>query len=112
MKFDKRLPDAYIRLVTAVGDAAHVFCEALTNKYDTDKRTGTRDGAKNDLLSALGDLLGDGTDAYKLAAALLAADDANKELDVQFSKYMTGEPNDAALETGSEELGTPPLSSV
>lgn len=112
MKFDKRLPDAYIRLVTAVGDAAHVFCEALTNKYDADKRAGTRDGAKNDLLSALGDLLGDGTDAYKLAAALLAADDANKELDVQFSKYMTGEPNDAALETGSEELGTPPLSSV
>lgn len=112
MKFDKSLPDAYIRLVTAVGDTAHVFCEALTNKYDVDKRTSTRDGAKNDLLSALGDLLGDGTDAYKLAAALLAADDANKELDVQFSKYMTGEPNDAALATGSEELGTPPLSSV
>lgn len=112
MKFDKSLPDAYIRLVTAVGDAAHVFCEALTNKYDADRRTGTREGAKNDLLSALADLLGDGTDAYKLAAALLAADDANKELDVQFSKYMTGEPNDAALATGSEELGTPPLSSV
>ena len=112
IKFDKRLPDAYIRLVTAVGDSAHVFCEALTNKYDADKRTGTRDGAKNDLLSALGDLLGDGTDAYKLAAALLAADDATKELDVQFSKYMTGEPNDAALATGSEELGTPPIPSV
>lgn len=112
MKFDKRLPDAYIRLVTAVGDSAHVFCEALTNKYDADKRTGTRDGAKNDLLSALADLLGDGTDAYKLAASLLASEDATKELDVQFSKYMTGEPNDAALATGSEELGTPPLSSV
>lgn len=112
MKFDKQLPDAYIRLVTAVGDTAHVFCEALTNKYDADKRTSTRDGAKNDLLSALGDLLGDGTDAYKLAAALLAADDATKELDVQFSKYMTGEPNDAALAIGSEELGTPPIPSV
>jgi hypothetical protein len=112
VKFDKRLPDAYIRLVTAIGESAHVFCEALTNKYDAEKRTGTRDGAKNDLLSALSDLLGADTDAYKLAAALLSADDATKELDVQFSKYMTGEPNDAALETGSEELGTPPLSSV
>jgi predicted phosphodiesterase len=111
-KFDKQLPDAYIRLVTAIGETAHVFCEALTNKYDADKRNKTRDGAKNDLLSALGDLLGDGADAYKLAAALLAAEDVNKELDVQFSKYMTGEPNDAALETGSEELGTSPLSSV
>lgn len=112
VKFNKQLPDAYIRLVTALGESAHVFCEALTNKDDGDKRASTRDVAKNDLLSALGDLLGAGTDAYKLAAALLAAEDANKELDVQFSKYMTGEPNDAALATRSEELGTPPLSSV
>lgn len=112
IKFDKQLPDAYIRLMTAIGETAHVFCEALTNKHDGDKRASTRDGAKNDLLSALADLLGDGTDAYKLAASLLASEDATKELDVQFSKYMTGEPNDAALATGSEELGTPPLSSV
>jgi hypothetical protein len=89
-----------------------VFCEALTNKYDTEKRTATRDGAKNDLLTALADLLGDGTEAYKLAAALITAEDPGKELDVQFSKYMNGEPNDAALETGSEELGTPSLSSM
>jgi hypothetical protein len=42
----------------------------------------------------------------------LNADDAGKELDVQFSKFMTGEQEDAALETGSEELGTPSLSSM
>jgi len=112
IKFNKQLPDAYIRLVTALGESAHVFCEALTSKDDSDRRAGTRDAAKNDLLSALGDLMGEGTDAYKLAAALLAADDANKELDVQFSKYMTGESNDAALEIESKELGTSPLSSV
>jgi len=112
IKFNKQLPDAYIRLVTAIGESAHVFCEALTNKYDTEKRTATRDGAKNDLLTALADLLGDGTEAYKLAAALITAEDPGKELDVQFSKYMNGEPNDAALETGSEELGAPSLSSM
>lgn len=112
IKFNKQLPDAYIRLVTAVGEYAHVFCEALTNKQDIEKRIGTRDNARNDLLGALADLLGDGAETYKLAAALLAADDANKELDVQFSKYMNGEPNDAALTVGSEELGTPQVPSM
>ena len=112
IKFNKQLPDAFLRLTTTVGDAAHIFCEALTNKYDGDKRSAGRDGAKNDLLGALSDLLGESTAAYKLAAALLNADDAGKELDVQFSKFMTGEPEDAALEIGSEELGAPPLSSV
>lgn len=112
IKFNKQLPDAFLRLTTAVGESAHIFCEALTNKYDVEKRSSGRDGAKNDLLTALADLLGEGTDAYKLAAALLNADDAGKELDVQFSKFMTGEQEDAALETGSEELGTPSLSSM
>jgi hypothetical protein len=112
IKFNKQLPDAFLRLTTTIGDAAHVFCEALTNKYDVEKRSSGREGSKNDLLTAIADLLGEDTDAYKLAAAMLNADDAGKELDVQFSKFMTGEQEDAALETGSEELGAPPLSSV
>jgi hypothetical protein len=112
IKFNKQLPDAFLRLTTTIGDAAHVFCEALTNKYDVEKRSSGREGSKNDLLTAIADLLGEDTDAYKLAAAMLNADDAGKELDVQFSKFMTGEQEDAALETGSKELGAPPLSSV
>lgn len=111
IKFDKRLPDAYLRLLTAVGDFAHIACEAITEKYNT-PRTATRDSAKNDLLSALADLAGEDSDAYKLAAALLVAEDAGKELDVQFSKHMSGEPNDAALTVGSEELGTPSVSGM
>jgi hypothetical protein len=109
IKFNKQLPDAYLRLVTAVGESAHLFCEALTDKYTTTKKTASRDGARNDLLSALADLIGDGSESYKLAAALLNAEDAGKELDVQFANYMSGELNDAALETGSEELGTSPV---
>jgi hypothetical protein len=107
IKFDKQLPDAYLRLVTSIGESAHVFCEALPNRLDTVRRLGQRENVKNDLLSAIADLLGDGTESYALAAALLTAEDPTKELDVQFSKYMTGEPNDAALEIRSEELGAP-----
>jgi hypothetical protein len=106
IKFDKQLPDAYLRLMTAVGDFAHVACEAISEKYSTAK-TATRDSAKNDLLSALADLVGEDSEAYKLSAALLVAEDAVKELDVQFSKHMTEELEDAALTVGSEELGTP-----
>ena len=111
IKFDKQLPDAYLRLITAVGDFAHIACEAISEKYSTAK-TATRDSAKNDLLSALADLVGEDSEAYKLAAALLVAEDAGKELDVQFSKHMSGEPNDAALTVGSEELGTPQVPSM
>jgi hypothetical protein len=112
IKFNKQLPDAYLRLVTAVGESAHLFCEALTDKYTTAKKTTGRDGARNDLLSALADLIGDGSESYKLAAALLNAEDAGKELDVQFANYMSGELNDAALEIGSEELGAPQVSDM
>lgn len=112
IKFDKQLPDAFLRLTTVVGETAHLFCEALANKTDAVKKTPNRDAVKNDLLSALGDLLGGETTAYKLASALLNSEDVTKELDVQFSTYMNGEPNDAALEIRSEELGTPPPSCV
>ena len=111
IKFDKQLPDAYLRLITAVGDFAHIACEAISEKYSTAKAA-PRDSAKNDLLSALADLVGEDSEAYKLAAALLVAEDAGKELDVQFSKHMSGEPNDAALTVGSEELGTPSISGM
>lgn len=112
IKFDKQLPDAYLRLITAVGDFAHIACEAISEKYNTARSSAQRDSAKNDLLSALADLAGEDSEAYKLAAALLTAEDATKELDVQFSRHMNGEPNDAALAVGSEELGTSPVPSM
>ena len=110
IKFDKRLPDAYLRLMTAVGDSAHMFCEAINDKTYV-KQPGTRASAKNDLLTALTDLIPENSAAYRLAAVMLAAEDPSKELDVQFSKFVE-DTNDAIVETGSPELGAPPLSSV
>ena len=110
IKFDKRLPDAYLRLMTAAGDSAHLFCDAINDKAHV-KQPGTRSSAKNDLLAALADLISENSEAYKIAAAMLAAEDPSKELDVQFSKFVE-DTSDAIVETGSPELGAPPLSSV
>lgn len=110
IRFDKRLPDAYLRLMTAVSHLGHIACEAITEKSST-RTTTNRDLAKNDLVTAVGDLLGDTTEAYRLATALLKSPDPVKEFDAQFSNYV-GELDDATLETGSPELGTPSPTNV
>jgi hypothetical protein len=106
VKFDKRLPDAYLRIATTVGESAHLFCEAIVERGGAKAEAQKTDRTRNDLLSALADLLGEDEEAYKLAVSLLNAADPAKEFDVQFSKY-TRELEDATLETGSSELGTP-----
>jgi len=111
VKFDKRLPDAFLRVTTVVSDSAHLFCEALTDKMLPRQNSQARDAVKNDLLSALSDLLGGENEAYKLASALLTAEEPGKEFDVQLSKFMNEEPN-ATSETGSEELGSPSAADV
>ena len=88
IKFDKQLPDAYLRLMTAVGDFAHIACEAISEKRHTDESLGARANSKNDLLAAMATLLGESTDAYKLGVALLTAEDAAKELNSQFAQYL------------------------
>lgn len=105
IKFDKRLPDAFLRLMTAVSDFGHIACEAINEKSNT-RTSSSRETTKNDLLSAVGDLLDGNPAALKLAEALLKAPDPVREFDAQFSKYV-GELDDATLETGSPELGTP-----
>ena len=110
VKFDKHLPDAYLRVVTCVGEQAHLFCEAITEK-NLRQTAAPRDGVKNDLLTAVVDLIGDTDSAYKLAAALLAAEDPTREIDILFKKYMSEEPH-ATPETGSAELGSPSLSGL
>lgn len=112
IKFDKQLPDAYLRLMTAVGESAHLFCEALAERSAHTHNAATRAAAKNELSSVLAELLGDDTAAYALAASLLKTENIAKELDEQFSIYLNGENVDAALEVGSSELGTPSASGV
>lgn len=107
VKFDKRLPDAFMRITTAIGESAHLFCEALTDRVSS-RPVQSRDAVKNDLLTATADLLEGNIDAYNLAAALLRADDPVKECEAQFNVFMKEEQADATAETGSEELGAPP----
>lgn len=111
VKFDKNLPDAFLRLTTAAGDSCHLFCEALADKGQAERQQTTRNSAKNDLLAALTDLLGDDTPAYKLAAALVAAEDPAKKLEGVFSEFQEGTSH-AAVATGSPELGASSASGV
>ena len=109
VKFNKQLPDAYLRLLTAAGEAAHMFCDALADKARERPASASRATVSNTLLSALEDLLGPGTEEYKLAASLVSATDPNKELDMQFKQYVedTGEVTDAITAPACEELGAP-----
>lgn len=90
VKFDKRLPDAYLRISTAVGESAHLFCDALVDKTKGEEAT-NRAVAKNDLTTALEDLLKDSPDALKIANALLCADNPGQEIEQQFAKFQAGE---------------------
>lgn len=109
VKFNKQLPDAYLRLLTAAGEAAHMFCDALADKARERPASASRATVSNTLLSALEDLLGPGTEEYKLAASLVSATDPNKELDMRFKQYVedTGEVTDAITAPACEELGAP-----
>ena len=110
IKFNKQLPDAYLRLITAVGETAHVFCDALAEKVKTDTSAFTRSRPTNTLLSALEDLLGATSDAYRLAAKLVNSADPAKELEDQFKQHVeepAGELTNAIAAPECEELGTP-----
>lgn len=91
IKFNKDLPDAYLRLTTAICESAHVFCDAL-NQVDDSAANGKPVPAAvrplNTLTTALADLLEDDTDGYQLAEALVASDAPSKELDAWFRKFM------------------------
>ncbi len=113
IKFDKALPDAFLRLTTAVADSAHLFCEALADKSAAEQtKNHNRDGARNDLLAALSDLLGADSEEYKLAERLVGSEEPAKELEAFFKAFFTEEPTCATLEAGSPELGTPSPSGV
>jgi hypothetical protein len=112
VKFDKALPDAFLRLSTAAGDSVHLFCEALADKVQAACKNSNRAGAKNDLLAALADLLGEDSREYRLAAALVTAEDPGIELEAFFKAFFTEESAHAIVETGSPELGTPSVSGV
>ena len=107
VKFDKSVPDAYLRVVTAVGERAHLFCEALAVRGGT-KTTAPKDFCKNDLFTAIEEFLGDSSEAYKLAVAVLSSDAPAKEVDAQLRDYLARNEENATSETDSSELGASP----
>jgi hypothetical protein len=111
VKFDKSVPDAYLRVVTTVGDAAHLFCEALPARGAA-KQSQQKEFCKNDLFTALADMLGDSSPAYALAAAVLSADNPANEIDAQYNSYLTRSKENAASEVDSDQLGSPPETDV
>lgn len=101
VKFDKRIPDAFLRISTAVGDAAHLFCDAIVDKARGEQET-NRTVTKNDLLTAVGDLLQGHPVAFNLATALLGAETPSAELENQFALFNSlQEQDDAAATAGS-----------
>lgn len=101
VKFDKRIPDAFLRINTAVGDAAHLFCDAIVDKTRGQQET-NRAVTKNDLLSAINDLLGGVPDAFNLATALLGAEMPSAEIEKQFELFTSSqEAENAVAEAGS-----------
>ena len=95
VKFDKRLPDAHLRITTAIGEIAHLFCDALVDKSRGEEET-NRAVTKNDLMLTLEELLKEAPESFAIASALLRADSPAVEIDQQFAKFQTtGESADA-----------------
>lgn len=87
VKFDKRLPDAHLRISTAVGELAHLFCDAIVDKSRGEEET-SRAVAKNDLMTVVAELLKNEPEALKLATALLRAENPVTELEEQFARFQ------------------------
>jgi hypothetical protein len=64
------------------------------------------------LLSILADELGADSPEYKLAAALVTADNPATELDKVFNDFLKEGDADAIAEAGSTELGASPAPGV
>jgi hypothetical protein len=112
VRFDKQLADAYLRIMSAVADTAHLFCDALPDKHGVlAPRASPRAETRNDLVAALMELLGEDSDEYKFAQEVLAAANPKQAAEAHFYSYVK-EATDAASTTGSAELGSPPSSGV
>lgn len=100
VKFAKELPDAYLRVATAVGTRAHLFCEALAQKTKKDTQQ-TERKLKTDLLSVVAELTKGDPAAYDFAFKLLTAVDPAREIDILMNEIDAdgNEATDATIKT-------------
>jgi hypothetical protein len=111
IKFNKDLPDAYVRLAAAVGETAHLFCDVLAERTDVVQKPTNRDATKNDLLQVLADVLGEDTDAYRFAQEVLQSPNPKRAVEEHFYSYVKEAAN-ATSTAGSSELGASPEENV
>jgi len=101
VKFDKRLPDAHLRISTAVGDAAHLFCDAIVDKSRGEEET-NRVVTKNDLVVTLEELLREAPESLQVAMLLLNSDSPAADLEKRFTAFQAKEEiGDAVVTAGS-----------
>jgi hypothetical protein len=98
VKFDKRLPDAHLRITTAVGEAAHLFCDAIVDKNRGEEET-NRVVTKNDLVLTLEDLLREAPESFQLAMALLSSSSPAADLEKHFAEFQAKEETVNAVVT-------------
>jgi hypothetical protein len=104
VKFDKRLPDAHLRITTAVGEAAHLFCDAIVDKTRGEEET-SRAVTKNDLVLTLEELLREAPESLQVAMLLLNSDSPAAELEKHFTVFQAKEEKvDATATARSQEL--------
>lgn len=107
VRFNKDLPDAFLRITTAGANSVHMFCDVLTSRSENGLAPARRDATKNDLLQALGDVLGEDTEAYRFAQEILQSENPKRAVEEHFHSYVK-EAGNATSEIGSSELGTSP----
>ena len=104
VKFDKRLPDAHLRITTAISEAAHLFCDAIVDKTRGEEET-SRSVTKNDLVLTLEELLREAPESLQVAMMLLNSDSPAAELEKHFTVFQAKEEKvDAIATAGSQEL--------
>jgi len=92
VKFDKRLPDAHLRISTAIGESAHLFCDALVDKSRGEEET-NRAVTKNDLVLTLEELMREAPESLQVAMMLLNSDSPAADLEKHFVVFQAKEEN-------------------
>ncbi len=105
-RYNDAIPEAYDRLVAAVGEAAHLFPEPQHEMDEVviEEDVGTPAGAFDSLVTAVGELCDPGSDVYNGVRRLLEAGDPGQELAAMFEEYKQSH----ATQPGEDPGGLPP----
>lgn len=98
IKYVASLQDAYLRLSTAIGEAAHLFCDPIVEKNRAAPKSVN---TATDLVSAVVEILGDDTPHAEIARALLSVEDPAAEIERRFTRFQTKEDASATAESRS-----------